>query len=64
MNTDIGGGGLGTDITLTAAGGTAFPGLTNADLAGADPWHNYFSGNLGGLSGWAWRPTRVAHRAP
>ena len=48
--TDIGAGGLGTDITLTAAGNLAFPLLTNADLAGADPWHNYFSGNLGGLS--------------
>ena len=50
ITTDIGGGGLGTNITLTAAGGTAFPGLTNADLANADPWHNYFSGDLGGLS--------------
>lgn len=48
--TDVGGGGIGTNITLTAAGATAFPGLTNADLAGADPWHTYFSGNLGGLS--------------
>jgi hypothetical protein len=46
---DVGGGGIGTDITLTAAGMAAFPGLTNADLAGADPWHNYFSGNFGGL---------------
>lgn len=50
VTTDIGGGGLGTDITLTAAGAAAFPGLTNTDLAGADPWHEYFSGNLGGLS--------------
>jgi hypothetical protein len=48
--TDIGGGGVGTDMTLTAAGTAAFPGLTNAQLAGADPWHNYFSGNLGSLS--------------
>ncbi|MFN0317009.1 MAG: PEP-CTERM sorting domain-containing protein [Burkholderiales bacterium] len=48
--TDVGGGGIGTDITLTADGITAFPGLTNIDLAGADPWHGYFSGNLGGLS--------------
>ena len=49
--TDVGGGGIGTNITLTAAGNTAFGGgLTNADLAGADPWHGYFSGNLGGLS--------------
>jgi hypothetical protein len=48
--TDIGGGGVATDMTLTAAGTAAFPGLTNAQLAGADPWHNYFSGNLGSLS--------------
>ena len=49
-NTDIGPGGIGTDITLTAAGTTAFPGLTNTDLSGADPWHSWFGGNLGGLS--------------
>lgn len=48
--TDVGGGGTSTNITLTAAGQAAFPALTNADLAGADPWHGYFSGNLGGLS--------------
>jgi hypothetical protein len=48
--TDVGAGGIATDITLTAAGTAAFPGLTNADIAGADPWHGYFSGNLGGLS--------------
>lgn len=48
--TDVGGGGIGTDMTLTPAGTVAFPGLTNTDLAGADPWHGYFSGNLGGLS--------------
>ena len=48
--TDVGGGGVGSNITLTAAGTAAFPGLTNADLANADPWHNFFSGNLGGLS--------------
>ena len=48
--TDIGGGGISTDMTLTPAGTVAFPGLTNTDLAGADPWHGYFSGNLGGLS--------------
>ena len=48
--TDVGGGGIGTNISLTAAGAAAFPGLTNADLAGADPWHGFFSGNLGGLS--------------
>ena len=48
--TDTGAGGVFTDITLTAAGALAFPGLTTPDLAGADPWHNYFTGNLGGLS--------------
>lgn len=50
VSTDAGGGGIGTNITLTPAGVSAFPGLTNADLAGADPWHGYFSGNLGSLS--------------
>ncbi len=50
VTTDVGAGGLGTDIKLTAAGSAAFPGLTDADLAGADPWHAHFSGNLGGLS--------------
>ena len=34
-----------TDLTLTPAGNTAFPGLTNADLS-AGPWHNYFT-NVG-----------------
>ncbi|WP_114971858.1 PEP-CTERM sorting domain-containing protein [Rhodoferax ferrireducens] len=49
--TDVGGGGIGTNITLTAAGSTAFAGgLTDSDLAGADPWHGHFSGDLGGLS--------------
>src|SRR5690606_33407716 len=48
--TDIGGGGHGTNITLTGDGASAFPGLTNTDLAGADPWHGHFSGNLGSLS--------------
>ena len=35
-------------VTLTAAGQTAFPGLTNADVD-AGPCHSTFSGNLGGL---------------
>ena len=48
--TDVGGSGITSDITLTAAGAAAFPGLSNADLAGADPWHGYFGGNLGSLS--------------
>jgi uncharacterized repeat protein (TIGR01451 family) len=36
-------------ITLTVAGATAFPMLTNADIS-AGPWHNWFGGYLGGLS--------------
>lgn len=49
--TDVGSGGIASDITLTAAGTAAFGGgLSNTDLAGADPWHGHFSGNLGGLS--------------
>lgn len=47
---DAGGGGINSNITLTSAGHTAFPVLTDGDLSGAKPWHGYFSGNLGGLS--------------
>ena len=47
--TDVGSGGIANPISLTAAGNSAFPGLTNADLS-SGPWHGYFSGNLGGLS--------------
>lgn len=47
--TDAGSGGVSSNILLTAAGTTAFPGLTNADLSGADPWHDFFSGDLGSL---------------
>lgn len=43
--TDVGGGGIGTALSLTSAGNSAFPGLTNADLS-AGPWHNYFT-NVG-----------------
>jgi hypothetical protein len=39
--TDAGGFGVGNDMTLAPAGTTAFPGLSHADPAGADPWHNY-----------------------
>jgi hypothetical protein len=46
--TDVGGGGIGTAITLTAEGEQAFPELTSADLS-SGPWHNYFSGEIGGL---------------
>ena len=41
--TDIGTGGDGSALLLTAAGTAAFPGLTNGDLS-SGPWHHYFSG--------------------
>lgn len=41
--------GGGSNIELTAAGTAAFPGLTNADIQGATPWHNHFAGSFGGL---------------
>ncbi|MEQ6341139.1 MAG: PEP-CTERM sorting domain-containing protein [Gammaproteobacteria bacterium] len=44
--TESGGSG---NLELTAAGLSAFPGLTNADIAGAQPWHNHFAGTFGGL---------------
>jgi hypothetical protein len=46
---DLGGGGSGSPLSLTPAGTAAFPGLNNGDLS-SGPWHNYFTGNLGGLS--------------
>ena len=36
-----------TGLSLTAAGNSNFPGLTNADLS-SGPWHNYFT-NFGAL---------------
>lgn len=45
--TDVGGGGIGSALSLTAAGTAAFPGLTNGDLS-TGPWHNYFT-NVGTL---------------
>ena len=36
------------DLYLTAAGRSAFPGLSNTDV-NAGPWHNHFEGNFGGL---------------
>ena len=36
-------------LTLTAAGSSAFPGLTNADLS-AGPFHGTWTGGLGGLT--------------
>ncbi len=47
--TDVGGSGVTSSITLTPDGMMAFPGLTNTDMAGADPWHNYFTGDLATL---------------
>lgn len=41
-------GGPGGDLTLTPAGGAAFPGLTDANIS-SGPWHNHFRGDLGGL---------------
>ncbi len=41
--------GVNTALSLTAAGSTAFPGLTNADLS-TGPWHANFGGSLGTLS--------------
>lgn len=45
---DAGAGGVGTSITLTPEGESAFPGLSSADLS-AGPWHNYFDGDFGNL---------------
>lgn len=39
----------GGSLALTPAGQTQFPGLTNADINNATPWHNYFTGNFGAL---------------
>jgi hypothetical protein len=41
--------GGGANLQLTAEGMAAFPGLTNADVNAGTPWHNHFSGDLGGL---------------
>jgi hypothetical protein len=49
LPTDLGGGGIGTPITLTADGAAAFPALSAAAVANAIPWHGYFGGNLGSL---------------
>ena len=47
--TDRGAGGVSTRITLTPEGTSAFPGLPNSAVGNAIPWHNNFSGILGGL---------------
>jgi len=36
-------------LNITPAGNAAFPGLTDADVSNATPWHAWFSGNFGGL---------------
>jgi hypothetical protein len=41
--------GGGNNLELTADGMAAFPNLTNASVQAGTPWHNHFSGNLGGL---------------
>lgn len=47
----------GSSLALTAAGQTQFPGLTNADINNATPWHNSFAGNIGALQILAVDPT-------
>jgi len=37
------------DLTITPTGQSTFPGLTNADVDNATPWHEYFLNNFGGL---------------
>jgi hypothetical protein len=37
-------------LNLTAAGSAAFPGLTDAILSNATPWHGFFFGPLGALT--------------
>lgn len=42
---------IATGATLTAAGTTAFPGLSNSDIdSNAGPCHSHFEGDLGGLT--------------
>lgn len=38
-----------TQLQLTAQGNAQFPGLTNADMSDATPWHAYFEGGFGAL---------------
>ena len=39
-----------SSLTITPAGNAAFPGLTDATVSAATPWHVWFDGNFGGLS--------------
>lgn len=59
--TDVGGGGVGSALSLTGAGNAAFPGLTNANLS-TGPWHNYFS-NTGAIPILATAPFGGANQA-
>lgn len=47
--TDFGEDGIDTSIKLTPSGEDALPGLSDAELAHAKPWHNSFKGNFTGL---------------
>jgi hypothetical protein len=38
-----------SNLRLTAQGQAQFPGLTDAELSAATPWHAYFTGNFGAL---------------
>lgn len=38
-----------SQLFLTAEGMLQFPGLTDAELSNATPWHAYFTGSFGGL---------------
>jgi hypothetical protein len=42
VTVDVGGGGFGSALVLTAGGQAAFPGLTNADIS-SGPWHHHFT---------------------
>jgi hypothetical protein len=46
VTVDLGGGGNGDPLSLTAAGNAAFPGLTNGDLS-TGPYHNIFTNPAG-----------------
>lgn len=48
---DNGGPGFNSNsLSITAAGNSAFPGLTDSDVTNATPWHAWFSGDFGGLN--------------
>jgi hypothetical protein len=39
-----------SSLSLTALGMSAFPSITDTILSSATPWHDWFSGNFGGLN--------------